>query len=411
VTDALSPADLKEKLDRCVKCGLCLPQCPTFRLSRSENRSPRGRLALIEAVAAERLAPDDTAVRSHLDSCLQCRRCERICPSAVPYGEILDAARSDLLPQQPKRWYQDIVERPERLRFLTLASRLVPAWLSRPLPKLHRQHRLSRALYAEAPPLAGHYPAAGRSRGRVGLFLGCATSAQQGGALRAALRLLTHAGFDVVIPAEPRCCGALAAHSGQPERAAGLREANQQAFTSQCDTIISIASGCGTHIDAGGGFGIEHRDIQAFLLEQGRLVRDAFLPRQQRVALHTPCTVENVYRGGDWAGRLLALIPDLEVVPVGEPGQCCGSAGDYLLRHPETADALRQPVLDEVIDSGAAVLATSNVGCAMHFAAGLATMRHAVEVLHPVEILERQLIDAEPSGYHYSSSDLPVVAS
>lgn len=147
------------------------------------------------------------------------------------------------------------------------------------------------------------------------------------------------------------------------------------------------------------------------MLEQGRLTRESFLPRQQRVALHTPCTVENVYRGGDWAGLLLALIPKLEVIPVGEPGQCCGSAGDYLLRHPDTADALRLPVLEAVIDSGAPVLATSNVGCAIHFSAGLASMRHDVEVLHPIELLERQLIDASPSGYDYAISDASVVAS
>ncbi len=407
----LTPADLKEKLDRCVKCGLCLPQCPTFRLSRSENRSPRGRLALIEALAQGLLPADNPALAGHLDSCLQCRRCERVCPSDVPYGEILDTARARLLPTPPMRWHQRLLERPDRLRALVLASRGLPIWLSRLFPGLNRQHRLARALYAETPPMAGSYPTAGRSRGRIGLFTGCATFAQQGGALRAGIRLLNAGGYDVVIPCGTGCCGALAAHSGQTARAEALRNANRQAFEGACDVVVTIASGCGTYLDAVKGFDVPHRDICAFLVEQGGLQRDAFLPRQQRVALHTPCTVENTYGGADWAMQLLALVPQLDVIEVGARGQCCGSAGDYLLRHAETADALRQPLLDELIDSDVGVLATSNVGCAIHLAAGLAATRTSVEVLHPVELLERQLIDDLPSGYAMDPIDDPVVVT
>jgi glycolate oxidase iron-sulfur subunit len=127
-----------------------------------------------------------------------------------------------------------------------------------------------------------------------------------------------------------------------------------------------------------------------------------FQPRHQTVALHTPCSVENVYRGADWARSLLGWVPELQVVSVGETGQCCGSAGDYALRHAETGERLRAPVLDATIDSGADVLLTSNVGCAMHLAAGLAQGRHAIEVLHPVELLARQLVIDGPSSYAYA---------
>jgi glycolate oxidase iron-sulfur subunit len=395
-----SPADLKEKLDHCVKCGMCLPQCPTFRLTRSENRSPRGRLALIEALVDGQLDAADPILHGHLDSCLLCRRCERVCPSGVGYGAIMDAARTSLLPTRPARWYQRLVEDPPRLRAAVLVSRLAPPWLSRPFRALHRQHRLARALYAETPPTPGLYPAIGRRQGRVGLFLGCATYAQQGGALHAATRLLRHAGFDVLVPAEATCCGALAAHTGHVSPAAEMARRTREAYAGQCDVVISVASGCGTHLDSSSDdLGLTHSDVCAFLLEESCLTRLNFGPRHQHVAVHTPCTVENLYQGADWARRLLGLIPELELSTIGEAGQCCGSAGDYLLRHPDTAATLRRPLLDELIDIGAAVLATTNVGCAIHLAAGLAMARHAVEVLHPVELLDRQLIEDTPTRY------------
>lgn len=397
-------ARLAANLDRCVKCGLCLPDCPTFRLSSIESASPRGRIALIEGLLSGGLTPDRT-VQGHLDSCLVCRRCEKVCPSGVAFGEIIDEARERLLPRRPRAWYHTLLDRPVRLRAATLLARLSPPWLTWPVPRLHRQHRLARALYAEAPPAPGRYAPTALARGRVGLFPGCATASQQGGALAAALRLLAHAGFEVVIPRDAVCCGALARHTGDVDRAAALAAQNRAAFADDLDAIVSIASGCGVHLAAyGPPLPGPHIDICRFLVEQGGLGETDFAPREQHVLLHTPCTVENVYRGTRWARDLLAKVRRLRVSPVGERGQCCGSAGDYLLRHPETADRLREPLLASVMNSDADVLLTSNVGCAMHLAAGLAALRQRVEVLHPVELLARQLIDHPPSRYHKHST-------
>jgi glycolate oxidase iron-sulfur subunit len=401
MADATTPLDLKDATDRCVKCGLCLPDCPTYRLTGTENESPRGRIALIEGRADGRLAVDDALLR-HLDHCLLCRRCERSCPSGVAYGAILDAARSSLLPPRRPTWYQGLTESPVRLRALSLLARLVPPWVTRAVPPAHRLHRLARALHAESPPAPREYPARGRSRGRIGLFAGCATYAQQGGALQAAVELLCHSGFEVVVPREAGCCGALAAHAGQTDRAAELAARNREAFDG-CDGIVSIASGCGTHLDTytpplPGG----QRDVCDFLLTEGRLGTKDFQPRDQKVLVHTPCSMANVYRGEAWAYELLGLIPGLRVEPVGEAGQCCGSAGDYLLRHPKTAQRLRQPLVDDIVASDADAVVTTNVGCAMHLGAGLAPGRHAIEVLHPVELLARQLVIDGPSSYAYA---------
>jgi glycolate oxidase iron-sulfur subunit len=386
---------IRSDLDRCVKCGMCLPECPTYRLEANENESPRGRLALIEGMIGGQLK-GDTALITHLDNCLACRRCERICPSQVPYGRLIDAARERLFPDRRPR-LSDLIRNPAVLSAGARLARTVPAALSRPFGTLHRMHQIARALPSTAPaPAPGDYrPATGQTRGHVGLFPGCLGRVQQSGALAAALQLLRHAGYRVSVPKAAACCGALAQHAGDADGARRLAAHNRRAFSGGLDAVVSVASGCGIHLD---GYqpplASPHLDISRFLLEHARLGPEDFAPLPRSAALHTACSVENVYRGASWARALLALIPELRVTAVGEPGQCCGAAGDYMLRRPQTAASLRAPVIEQTLAGGHALLLTGNVGCAMHLALGLRQRAVQIEVLHPVELLARQLVNA-----------------
>ncbi|MCK5188801.1 MAG: 4Fe-4S dicluster domain-containing protein [Methylococcales bacterium] len=87
--------DLIEKTDLCVKCGLCLPHCPTYNKIQNENESPRGRIALIQAWANKELT-GSAKLQSHIDNCLLCRSCENVCPALVPYGQIIDDFRNTI---------------------------------------------------------------------------------------------------------------------------------------------------------------------------------------------------------------------------------------------------------------------------------------------------------------------------
>ncbi len=384
----------KAKLDRCVKCGMCLPECPTYRLSSDENESPRGRLALIEGLADGRLKPD-TAVRRHLDNCLTCRRCEAVCPSGVEYGSLVEYARAELAPGKPRRWLK-LLQEPRLMRWAGQAAQLLPSTLSKPLGPLHRLHLLGNSLVGGGrPPRPGHLDATSRPiKGRVGLLLGCATSAKQGTALSAAVLLLRYCGFDVEIPADQGCCGALAQHAGDVTTAKRQAEALQRAFPRGLDAVISIASGCGVHIEGHASpIQLPHRDICEFLLTESELTADDFRPLDVAVLAHTPCTMANVYKGGNWSQALLSKIPGVSVEPLGVAGQCCGSAGDYMLRHPAIADILRRPLLDQALAHPTAPITTTNIGCAMHISAGLLERGTQREVLHPVELLARQLAD------------------
>jgi glycolate oxidase iron-sulfur subunit len=370
---------------------MCLVECPTYRLRFDENESPRGRLAIMGMLLDGTIERHSPAI-AHLDSCLGCRRCERVCPSGVEYGALLDAVRARSPTPPGRRLVARLLQRASlQLAGCTLA-RLVPPTVTRPFGRLHTLHRLGRALTPDGPaPAARVHPGNAPVRGRVGLFAGCSAAALQPGALQAATKLLCHAGFDVFVPKDKHCCGALTAHAGDRQGATKAARRTRAAFAAGLDAIVSLASGCGIHLDTYDP-PLPHVDICRFLADQGRMRAAVFTPLRETVALHVPCSVENVYRGSEWARTLLRLVPGLEVGTVGSPGQCCGAAGDYMLRHSVTAARLRQAVLDDIIETGFELVATSNAGCAAHLALGLADRGASVRIVHPVEILARQLV-------------------
>lgn len=364
-------ADLLAATDQCVKCALCLPHCPTYQHYRDENESPRGRIALAEALLQGQIAMDGR-IQQHLDHCLTCRRCETACPSRVPYTRLLRGVRQ----RWPVRahWARVLLQQPAWLARAALLARRLPAWRHWPLPI-----RLARALGPQpAPPACGTYPAADATPSRrLGLLLGCATRATQANALRASIRLLNALGYTLVIPPHQGCCGALAAHQGAQLQADACVQQNQTAFADSVETIISIASGCT------GGDPLALMDIVVFLAQHHTALRQlSWRPLHYRVVLHQPCTSQ----AGPAVTDLLAHIPGLQVQPLA--GGCCGAAGDHLLRQRRQAVALRQPVLAQ-IPAGATHLVTTNVGCALHLAEG--QRGHAIRVAHPVELLAESL--------------------
>ena len=337
-------------------CGMCLPHCPTYQISRDEGESPRGRIALIQGLANGRLALNPH-LESHLDHCLGCRACEAVCPSGVTYGEIIDGGRAVVHEQRktapaPRLLYS-LVPRPRRLRLLGRILRLLQR---SGLQRLARGLGMTRALGlarldALLPPLAplpawqDYYPPAGQHRGEVALFLGCFADFADRPTLNAAVEILTRVGYGVHIPSRQTCCGALHLHQGDRHIARHLAECNDAAFNGlQVDAIINTASGCGTTLteyprNDFPALKAPVRDISAFLAELPWPAELGAAPLAKRVAVHDPCSLSNVLHQAKAPYQLLARIPELEIVAL--PDKCCGAAGSYMLTQAEMADRLR----------------------------------------------------------------------
>ena len=386
----------------CVMCGMCVPHCPTYALTRNEADGPRGRIALMLAMHQDRLEPDAETI-AHLEGCLSCRACERICPSKVPYGQLIDAARERFAVDHPARgrpvaWLRDgLLLHPGRLRLFGWLLRAIQGLRLDRLPMPQRLARLTRL----APPLApslrpqAEYPAQGTPRGRVGLFLGCMGPVFEPENLRAATRVLNAWGFDVLIPRHQGCCGAMHQHGGDPERGEAMAGAVQAVFQPLAlDAVVGVSSGCMAQLKEHTGLPVF--ELSDFLVRHAPATLPAMRVLERRVAVHLPCTQRNVLRNEDSALRLLRLVPGLEVEELPGNDRCCGAAGTHMLTHPEQADALRAPKIEAFHALQADQLVSTNIGCAMHLGAGLRETERTAEVIHPARLLAEALAAPPP---------------
>lgn len=386
--------------DRCVKCGLCLPQCPTYLLSRDEAESPRGRIALMQVLGAGGEATPGLV--RHLEQCLACRRCEAVCPAEVPYGRLIDAARAELgrrghRPARLERWLIAVVTRPRLLRALTALARLAialraPRWAAPLLPASAR-----RLVAMLPPPLARRKTRAsaqGDRAGKVALFHGCMGPALEPQVVHDSVRVLSVAGYEVTIPTRQVCCAALPLHAGDTTAATRLVHENRRVFAQlDADAIAFTASGCGATLREYGllagavRIGERAHDVMELLARTDFRVT---APPGTVVALHEPCTQRNVV-GEHGATRELLERCGARWVALPDEQGCCGAAGSFVLRQPAIADTLLRARLAAIAAAAAPTLVTTNVGCATHLRAGLRRTGAAVRVLHPVTLLAEWL--------------------
>ncbi len=232
--------------------------------------------------------------------------------------------------------------------------------------------------------------------GRVGLFLGCISRFSDQAALLSAVHILNRLGWEVVVPPKQVCCGALYQHAGEPVTAQKLKTQNQAVFSHQpLEAILTIASGCGAHIKEYGELPAPTFDISEFLNQLPWPEPVALKPLTQQIAVHDACSL----RTADAVYQLLKRIPDIELIPLAGNTLCCGAGGTNLVTEPQMADALLAPKLTSLQACQATILLTSNTSCALHFAAGIRRAGLNIEVLHPVQLLERQIQDHDnPTG-------------
>jgi glycolate oxidase iron-sulfur subunit len=408
---------IKREAAKCVACGLCLPHCPTYNLLHDEAESPRGRLSLMLALAKNDL-PLSTKLETHLARCLDCRACEKVCPSYVGYGRALDSARALIESQRAASarpanrsvaLIQWLVEKPARMRLLGKLLRLYQGaglqWL------LRKSHALRlvglNGLDAAVPKLQSRrnfaeiYPTKNQPKGRIALFTGCQANLTDQQPLAASIRLLNRLGYEVHVPLAQGCCGALHLHDGQTAKAAELMRRNITAFASGDDAIVSVASGCAATLCEYGKYLEDDEsaeklsgrimDINPFLAGIAWPADISFRPLARRIAVHDPCTLTNVLRQEDKIYALLGKIPGAEIFPLPENNVCCGAAGAYHLTQAPIAEPLRAPKIDHLRRLAPDILVTSNPGCASFLAAGMREAGLAIEVMHPVVLLEKQL--------------------
>jgi len=385
----LSKKDLIVEADRCVTCGLCLPHCPTYRKTGSEADSPRGRIQLMRAVAQE-ILPNNDRFKQHIDLCLSCRSCESACPNSVNYGALIDTSRALYI--HKKSLWLTIAKSLIRKRKLANIA-IWPLWFLQQLNLIRLLKRLlpaAKLLPTMQKPVAWKpvYPATENRKGAVSLFLGCATNALDNPTLLASIHVLNKLGFDVHIPDAQSCCGSIARQAGDGHEASRLVDSNKSAFNVNMP-VLTTASGCGAGLK---DYLTAHnvQDISAFLMLCD-WTKTQLTPLKATVYVQDPCSLRNVQQSQKAVYDLLKKIPDADIQPLPGNSQCCGGAGAYTITQPEMAATLRKDKLVAIKNNQVTLLATSNIGCSLHIADGLRQENIDVNIIHPIQIIARQL--------------------
>lgn len=407
---------LREDIARCVHCGFCLQACPTYLQLGMETDSPRGRIALIEALTSGRAQPTAPLVR-HLDLCLQCRACETACPSGVPFGRIMEAGRASIVEggEAPLAWrlrveaLRRMLPHPARLAAAMRGLRLYERTPLRSL--VRRTGLLRRAGLASAESALPRIPAssfappeqpAGLTR-TVAMLTGCVMPHMYPRTHEATVRVLNAIGYRAVFPDAQTCCGALSLHAGDRAFAANLARRNIDAFLSAgADAVIVNSAGCGSTMKE---YGDLLRDDPVYAHRAAMLssvTRDVLefvaaheLPplREVRriVTYQDSCHLAHAQRVRAAPRDLLRRIPGLELREMAAADRCCGSAGIYNLVQPDMSRAILAEKMRDVTATGASTIATANPGCMMQLEAGCRERGVRADVVHVIELLDEAL--------------------
>jgi len=406
-------AEMAEAVSKCVHCGFCLPACPTYKVLQQEMDSPRGRIILMKSALENEISIDEAL--PYIDHCLGCLGCVSVCPSGVEYGNLITPFRviAENYRHRPfdesfSRWVtKKTLPYPDRFYFATKLGKFSKSFT--PLLPARIQPMLN-MVPERIPPrqsLPEFVPAQGKKRGRVALQAGCVQQVLSQEINWATIRVLTRNGFDVVIPKNQGCCGALALHTGDHQAAYDLAINNLDHFPTDVDVIISNAAGCGSAIheypllfketefeEAAKVFSSKVMDISVFLAGI-ELLPIPNSHKELRIAYHDACHLshaQGVTREPRW---LLNQIPYLTIVPINEGDLCCGSAGSYNLEQPEIASELGKRKAINILNTHADAVVTGNIGCLVQLQNHITKMNGQVSgenfelpVMHTIEVID-----------------------
>ncbi|MBU5638871.1 (Fe-S)-binding protein [Geomonas sp. Red69] len=407
------------KLINCMRCGMCLPHCPTYKESFLETASPRGRVALVRKFQEGELVESEKFLE-YVSLCLDCQACASACPCGVNAGELVAEFRCERKQEKGLSVMEDLVLRklvphPDRLEAATAPLRV---YQRTGLQKVVRSLGLLKVFPAALGRMEGLLPklpdaplrqtisevtpAVGEQKGTVGFFLGCVMSLIFSEASLATVELLTSLGYKVVTPKEQKCCGApnMLGHD-----LAGLQEAarfNTDLFQShELDFVVTDCGGCGAelkkyghHLDgeaAATAFSTKVRDISEILATEAGALKEKLKPLPLKVTYHDPCHIAHCQGIRSQPRALINLIPGIDFRELPEADACCGSAGTYNIEKPEMSDRVLSRKVQNIQKTGADYLITSNPGCLLQLKKALAEATPPVKVIHLTELLQMSL--------------------
>ena len=402
----------------CIRCGLCLAVCPTYREYKNEIASPRGRVALARKGLDGELELSPNLIEQ-MYACFDCLACDEICPVGIKPAELAVEMRHVQEQLNPAGWknalFGGLVKVPGRMELATLPLRLYQKlglrWLVYTLgiqklfPGQLRDmeamlpHQPTRPLRQVLPETT---PAKGESRQRVGFFLGCVQSLMFAEESAATVRVLARNNCTVITPKDTTCCGMPAAGYGQMDLVKDHARTNIELFeNSAVDVVVTDCATCGSMLkdygeiladepewaERAAAFSAKVRDVSEFLMSiplekpRGRI--------EARVTYHDPCHLRRAQKVWQQPRELMQMIDGIDFIELPESDWCCGSAGSQLISHYETSLKVLDRKMENLKSTDAEMIASGCPGCQMQLTTGIKRRKLDVEVVHPISLLDR----------------------
>jgi len=421
--DGNHPPDPK-LIDTCVHCGFCLSTCPSYRVIGKEMDSPRGRIYLMDAINEGEISLNQ-ATGQHFDSCLGCLACVTTCPSGVEYDKLISATRHQMARNYPRSLPDRLIRKlifslfpyPDVLRIF-----LAPLFVYQKLG-LQKLVQASGLLTKISPQLAAMdgilpeittksfqdnlldvIPSQGEKRYRVGMVLGCVQRLFFSPVNESTVRVLTANGCEVIIPKSQGCCAALPEHQGETEQAKALARQMIDSFEdTDVDFVIINAAGCGHTLKEYGhilkddpeykekakAFAAKVKDAQEFLVTVGLTAKLSPLSdKPLTIVYQDACHLLHGQKISVQPRQLLKQIPEITLREPIDAALCCGSAGVYNMLQPEVAEELGKQKVQNLLNTGAELIASPNPGCSLQISKHLKSQGKDVSVIHPMELLD-----------------------
>lgn len=407
-TDILRKNIIKES-DICVRCGLCLPHCPTYLVAEVEMESPRGRIIMAKALAED---PETgklptPSMKTHLDNCLGCMACEAMCPAKVPYHDLMINTREMLYKDRPLPIPKFLTFFLNHLNSTVLLQRLYKFYQKMGLGWFFKKTGLARLLaiekYQEFMPdnfaIANFkelYPAKDSlAKGNIAIFIGCVNQLCDAKTIFYAIDVCNALGYNVHIPKNQACCGAIHRHNGAPSIADAYLHKNSSVFASQhFDAIITLATGCHDSLLKLNQSDEKLKntpilDIHDFILNQpddNLQLLDPLINSAKVLLIHTPCTLRNIMKKADLLEKVLLKLGVQQYKHLQSSG-CCGAAGLLMWNNPKLANALAAPLIQQILAEKPDYVISANIGCQLHLQRNLHELGSSTRVLHLLNLI------------------------
>ncbi|MFD1037364.1 (Fe-S)-binding protein [Virgibacillus byunsanensis] len=402
----------------CVHCGMCLEACPTYQETGEEQHSPRGRVYLVKAVAEGKIDVNEAFSKPVFD-CLDCRACETACPADVQVGGLIEEARGQIRQAMPLTGFSGALSRTALKGFFPYHNRMnmlggfMRFYQKSGIQRVVRKTGLLNVMPAHlkdmesvlpkvGKPVLGRYPeivpAEGETKQRVGILTGCVMDVMFSDVNEATIRVLTHNGFEVGMPKNQGCCGALHIHAGERDTGKMLAKQNIEAFKDY-DKVLVNAAGCGCALQEyhelfrndpemlplAEAFSAKIEDVSKFLYDTNFKRPKAEI--KTKITYHDACHLAHGQGIRFEPRQLLNEIPGVEMVELPDADRCCGSAGIYNITHPEMAGKLLERKVDDVPEN-IEMISMGNPGCMLQIAMGVKKHGRSEKVVHTVQVLD-----------------------